>query len=261
MADTSTADGLPADLQAALDHAQRLAHTAGYVVMCGRLGLGERVYLASVREMRDTALCRDTINRVKTDLVCASELTERFGATCAHAAAIELFVGVWITLHDGVCDEHNGGEPAPVVGYNQWCVVAQAVTFPDARAICVACEREAHLAFANRPLEKEPGPKPLPAADSGPQHAADFCWVKCPLGEFTFSGAQRAVVKALWKDWEHGGRGLSQTHLIDAAGSDNGTELRSLFKNDPAWGLLIVKAPERRDMFRLALPPSATDPK
>ncbi len=86
-----------------------------------------------------------------------------------------------------------------------------------------------------------------------PEHADDFAWVRCTLGEFTFSPNQRPAVKALWADWEKNGLGLGGAHLLAESGGES-TELRDLFKGSGAWKTLIVPAGGRRDMFALSLP-------
>lgn len=86
-----------------------------------------------------------------------------------------------------------------------------------------------------------------------PQHAPDFAWVHCHLGEFSFSSNQRPAIRALWEDWEIGGLGLGSSYLLGLAGSSNAAaRVRDLFKGSKAWETLIVGA-ERKDTYRLAL--------
>jgi hypothetical protein len=98
----------------------------------------------------------------------------------------------------------------------------------------------------------------LPASVSSdqedvPKHAPDFSWIRCDLGVFDFTPAQRSVVQALWEDWEQDGLGLSGAYLTDRTGTEP-KEFRNVFKGHPAWKTLIITA-GRSDMYRLALPP------
>jgi len=88
---------------------------------------------------------------------------------------------------------------------------------------------------------------------AAPTHGVDFSWIRCKLGGFTFTTNQRHVVKALWDDWAVGGLGVSQSHLIELAGGGS-PDLRSLFRDDPAWGTLIITA-DRKAVYKLDLPP------
>jgi len=96
-----------------------------------------------------------------------------------------------------------------------------------------------------------PGDGPNRGAAPPPKnrHSADFSTV-CWLGAaYTFSPAQRAVVRQLWQAWEDGTPGLGQEALLEGADSQAG-RLRDLFRDHPAWGILIV--PAGKGIFRLA---------
>jgi hypothetical protein len=97
-----------------------------------------------------------------------------------------------------------------------------------------------------------------------PWHSVDFYSVRCTLGTFTFTTNQRAVVKALWEDWEAGGCGLSHGYLLEKAGGvtedregNSKPRLKDLFKDHPGWGTLIVQS-DRKDGCRLSLQPRKT---
>lgn len=95
-------------------------------------------------------------------------------------------------------------------------------------------------------VEPPAPPQPLPAPTCGD----GFEWMRCELGEFTFTKNQRHAVEALWIDWQKDGLGCSSDRLCRAAGAEN--DLRDLFKDNTAWGTLIVRRGDRKDLYSLA---------
>lgn len=93
-----------------------------------------------------------------------------------------------------------------------------------------------------------------------PVHGVDFAWVRCsippgmPPTKFTFTASQANAVRILWHDWELEGEGVLGESLRDHAEDFRGGTAKDLFKNNPAWGTLIVQHPERKGVYRLALP-------
>jgi hypothetical protein len=88
-----------------------------------------------------------------------------------------------------------------------------------------------------------------------PTHGEDFTWVRCSItpGLFTFTASQACAVELLWSDWEAGGVGLRGEYLREKA-DDGERPFRYLFKDNPAWGKLIVPSDDRKGVYRLALP-------
>ncbi len=79
-------------------------------------------------------------------------------------------------------------------------------------------------------------------------HNSEFTWVRWYGVEYTFAkGQQSRVVQALWREWEdcdrRPGVGISQEKLGEVAGSSaERFELRSVFKDHPAWRKMINRA-------------------
>jgi hypothetical protein len=88
----------------------------------------------------------------------------------------------------------------------------------------------------------------LPVA---PEHAEDFAWVRCEVGEFEFTPKQRPLVRKLWQDWEKGGKGVSNATLCALTG-DKLKHPRDAFRKNCAWNLLIVRT--HGGVWRLNLP-------
>ncbi|MDB5311931.1 MAG: hypothetical protein JWO38_6133 [Gemmataceae bacterium] len=105
--------------------------------------------------------------------------------------------------------------------------------------------RKSHGAGDDRP----------PTESRGVQHGPDFGWLRCEHGEFTFSGRQRMVIEELIKDWKAKGMGVSGQYLLVQVAESNSPDLKDLFKGNPAWGKLLVRNPDRKDLYRLDIPP------
>ena len=61
---------------------------------------------------------------------------------------------------------------------------------------------------------------------------------------YEFSTQSGAVVEILFEAWKNGTPFIHQSHLLERAGS-GGQELRDLFRDHPAWGVLIISGPTR----------------
>lgn len=82
-------------------------------------------------------------------------------------------------------------------------------------------------------------------------HSPDFRSANWFGQDYSFSGPQAAAVRLLWQAWEDGAPDVGQETLLEAAGT-NGSRLRDVFKDHPAWGSLIVTV--SRGTYRLAEP-------
>ncbi|VTR98834.1 unnamed protein product [Gemmata massiliana] len=132
---------IPADLAESCAAAEQLINSAISLIDCGRLKLGEHVYEAICNRMRGLADTRLVIERVLIDLITISEDGSRFGATCAHEAAVHFYQRAWLAARGlGNTD------------YSEWLLYLEYrdIKWPDHEAIRVACRREAHLAAAAR---------------------------------------------------------------------------------------------------------------
>jgi hypothetical protein len=98
--------------------------------------------------------------------------------------------------------------------------------------------------------EQPKGEQPRPAVC----HSEDFRGARWYGTDYTFTPYQAACVKVLWAAWESGSPVLSQSTILDRAGSD-GSKLRDVFDKGkhPAWETMIVAA-ERKGAYRLAEP-------
>jgi hypothetical protein len=76
--------------------------------------------------------------------------------------------------------------------------------------------------------------------------------------KFFFTDMQGNIVRQLWRAFKKGTPDVSQTDLLEKAGSamaDTEARLVKLFKDHDAWGILIVPGPTK-GTYRLAEPPS-----
>lgn len=90
------------------------------------------------------------------------------------------------------------------------------------------------------------------------RHARDFASVNWYGAYYTFTAAQARVVAELWAAWENGTPDVRQETLLEAAGSES-RKLAYLFRDHPAWGVLIVPGPVR-GLYRLGPPPEKPTP-
>jgi hypothetical protein len=74
---------------------------------------------------------------------------------------------------------------------------------------------------------------------SGNEHSEDFRTILWFGKQYSFTPKQAACMRSLWRAWEKGWKGVSQQDLLSACQSD-GSELRGIFKNSPAWKTIIV---------------------
>jgi hypothetical protein len=85
----------------------------------------------------------------------------------------------------------------------------------------------------------------------GPRrHALDFASVLWDGRAYSFTPTQGAIVRALWEALSNGTPDLRQETLLAAASSDTG-RLQELFRNNQAWGVMIVPG-ATKGTFRLA---------
>ncbi len=118
------------------------------------------------------------------------------------------------------------------------------------------------IAPSDSPPRKQatpPTPDAAPDPASSSSHSRDFASVNWRGTVYTFTPTQRLVVAALWQAREDGHPFMSQEALLDAAESD-GRKLRDVFRNHPAWNVMIVQglaAGGPLGTYRLAPEPSA----
>lgn len=105
------------------------------------------------------------------------------------------------------------------------------------------------------PIPPEQRPAPEPTAPPPPtrrppnNHSEDYRTCTWHGADFAFTPTQAKVIGVLWEAAENGVPDVSQETLLEAAGSE-GNRLRDVFRNNPAWGTLIV-AGATRGSFRL----------
>ena len=88
------------------------------------------------------------------------------------------------------------------------------------------------------------------------RHSRDFASVNWYGTYYTFTAAQARVVAALWEAWQNGTPDVRQETLLDEAGSES-RKLANLFRDHPAWGVLIVPG-AARGLYRLVSPPESS---
>lgn len=97
------------------------------------------------------------------------------------------------------------------------------------------------MAF-ERPVAEEPAPVPVAIVDKRPiAFNRDFSSCRWGTETFSFTKKQRPVVAALWAARSEDIVVLSTEYLLEISESE-GTRLRDVFKNHPAWGTMIVRA-------------------
>jgi hypothetical protein len=84
------------------------------------------------------------------------------------------------------------------------------------------------------------------------RHAPDFASVVWHGKHYSFTAAQAAVVRILWRAWRHGTPEVRQETLSEAINSDR-SRMANVFRDHPAWGALIIPG-AARGTFRLHEP-------
>lgn len=93
---------------------------------------------------------------------------------------------------------------------------------------------------------------PVMSAIAPCRHSEGFTSVYWHGATYSFSPAQAAVVRQLWRSWEAGTPDLNGDALLVEAGCESG-KMSDLFKRHPAWGAMIVEG-QVRGLYRLAEP-------
>ena len=70
-------------------------------------------------------------------------------------------------------------------------------------------------------------------------HSPDFRSIRWEGDLFSFTASQAVVIKGLWEASMEGTPDVGDAYLLELAGSE-GSRLRDVFKNNPAWATLIV---------------------
>lgn len=81
------------------------------------------------------------------------------------------------------------------------------------------------------------------------KYGPDFMSVFANGEEYTFTSKQAEVVRVLIEAYENGTPNVGQAALLEAAESPQG-ELKDVFRNQEAWGTLIIPG-KRKGTFRL----------
>jgi hypothetical protein len=85
-------------------------------------------------------------------------------------------------------------------------------------------------------------------------HSPDFASVSWYGKAYTFTPAQRAVVRVLWEAWEGGTPEIGAAHLFESANVElDRPRMGNIFRGHLAYGAMITKG-EQRDTFRLREP-------
>lgn len=82
-------------------------------------------------------------------------------------------------------------------------------------------------------------------------HSADFRSVYVDGVLFALSPHQAQIIQILWGHWEQKTPDVEQDYILEEIGSKN-KRLRNYFRNNTAWGTLIVPG-ERKGTFRLKI--------
>jgi hypothetical protein len=115
----------------------------------------------------------------------------------------------------------------------------------------VACELAAALATSRPDLLA--GFLPILEKLKPCRHGPDFASVRWQGKPYQFSTLQSAAVRILWEAWENGTPDVRQETILTEIGSD-ANKLSDVFRDNPAWGSMIVPG-GFRGTFRLAEAP------
>ena len=63
--------------------------------------------------------------------------------------------------------------------------------------------------------------------------------------EYQFTSMQSHIVRILWEAWERGTPAVRQEFLIEAVGAESESKMSWVFRDNPAWGVMIVPAKTR----------------
>jgi hypothetical protein len=171
--------------------------------------------------------------------------------------AYKQFLGIEKTI------DHEVRTGQPHWGYRRWQAPSPTGTPRDDLAALLAGMDKAlewvmELAVADPARTESPtvSAATIPDAAATPLaaavHTPDFASVRVGEAVYTFSPKQRPVVDALWSAWEQGTLWLSHAFLQECADTDG--RIVDLFKDHPAWGTLIVKHDQMKDLFGLSMP-------
>lgn len=95
------------------------------------------------------------------------------------------------------------------------------------------------------PIPVVPLRRELPAR----RHSADFRSVHWDGVEYSFSPTQATVIRILWEGYEDDVPDIGMARLLEDSGSRS-DRLRDVFRDNPAWGVLIVVG-NTRGTYRL----------
>ena len=76
------------------------------------------------------------------------------------------------------------------------------------------------------------------------RHSEDFRSVNWFGTQYSFTPAQAAIVRTLWRNWEQGVPEVGQDFLLDKAEVES-KQVKDVFKNNAAWNTLIVSGATR----------------
>lgn len=95
-------------------------------------------------------------------------------------------------------------------------------------------------------------------AKKAPAHTPDFATVFDGRTAFTFNSTQRSVVQILWEMRDQYTPNVSGEHLLEASGS-SARRLSEVFRDNSAWGSLIVPGPGNTYYLRFADDPDPAE--
>jgi len=89
------------------------------------------------------------------------------------------------------------------------------------------------------------------------RHSPDFRSVHWYGNDYTFSPKQAACVRVLWEAWENKTPQVAAGTLLEKAGVGDRQRLRDVFRENVAWGKMIVRG-SYQDAYMLLEPPEKT---
>jgi len=161
-------------------------------------------------------------------------------------------VGRWLAKN---ADE-LGIDPAPPLCDSPEFLADEDAVRATVEAVACLIEREAQKSLPPRESagparDMDPVERELPPC----QHSPDFRSVRWCGAEYYFTGNQAACVRELWKAKDKGTPDVGDAYLLETAEAADKTTVKQIFRDHPAWGIMIVQG-KTKGTHRLDPPPA-----
>ena len=161
-------------------------------------------------------------------------------------------VGRWLAKHA----DRLSINPAPPLCDSPEFLADEDAVRATVEAVACLIEREAQKSLPPRESagparDMDPVERELPPC----QHSPDFRSVRWCGAEYYFTGNQAACVRELWKAKDKGTPDVGDAYLLETAEAADKTTVKQIFRDHPAWGIMIVQG-KTKGTHRLDPPPA-----